>query len=89
MIWKLLGKWSETKENLKMAIEGENYEHTKMYPEFEKMAREEGFEEAIKFFKEVAEVEEQHEKRYQKLLEELEKGEHFKKEEEVMWVCRN
>jgi len=52
-----------------MAIEGEHYEWTKMYPEFEKVAREEGFEDAAKFFKEVAEVEEQHEKRFQRLLE--------------------
>jgi len=89
MIWKLLGKWSDTKENLKMAIEGENYEWAKMYPEFEKVAKEEGFEDAVKFFREVAEVEEQHEKRFQRLLDELEKGEVFKKKEKVMWVCRN
>jgi len=89
MIWKLLGQWSDTKENLKKAIEGENYEHTKMYPEFKKVAQEEGFEDAVKFFTEVAEVEEQHEKRYKRLLDELEKGEVFKKDEKVMWVCRN
>jgi len=74
---------------LKMAIEGERYEWTKMYPEFEKVAREEGFGDAVKFFKEVAEVEEQHEKRYQRLLSDLEKEEVFKKKEKVMWVCRN
>jgi len=89
MIWKLLGQWSETRDNLKKAIEGEHYEWTKMYPEFEKVAREENFEDAVKFFKEVAEVEEQHEKRYQRLLKELEKERIFKKEKGVMWVCRN
>lgn len=89
MIWKLLGEWSDTKENLKKAIEGEHYEWTKMYPEFERVAREEGFEDAEKFFKEVAEVEEKHEERFKKLLEELEKEEVFKKDREVMWVCRN
>ncbi len=89
MIWKLLGEWSDTKENLKKAIAGENYEHTKMYPEFKKVAKEEGFEDAVKFFTEVAEVEEQHEKRYQRLLKELEKGEVSKRKEKVMWVCRN
>ncbi|MEM1534979.1 MAG: rubrerythrin family protein [Candidatus Pacearchaeota archaeon] len=89
MIWKLLGEWSSTAENLKKAIQGENYEHTKMYPEFKKIAEEEGFKDAVRFFTEVAEVEEQHEKRYRKLLEELEKGKVFKKEKEVMWVCRN
>jgi len=89
MIWKLLGQWSKTEENLKKAIEGEHYEASKMYPEFEKIAKEEGFEDAAKFFKEVAEIEEQHEKRYQKLLNDLEKKEVFKKKNKVMWVCRN
>ena len=89
VIWKLLGQWSDTKANLKKAIEGEHYEWTQMYPEFEKIAKKEGFEDAVKFFKEVAEVEEQHEKRYQRLLNDLEKKEVFKKKKKVMWVCRN
>jgi len=89
VIWKLLGKWNDTKENLKMAIEGERYEHTAMYPEFAQTAKKEGFLDALKFFTEVAEVEEQHEKRYQRLLNDLEKKEVFRKKEKVMWVCRN
>jgi rubrerythrin len=89
VIWKLLGKWQNTENNLKMAIEGEHYEWTKMYPEFEKIAREEGFQDAVLFFKEVAEVEEEHEKRFKRLLEELQNGEIFKRKEKTMWVCRN
>lgn len=89
MIWKLLGEWSETKENLRKAIKGEHYEWTDMYPSFRKDAEAEGFEDAVKFFTEVAEVEEQHEKRYRKLLDEFEKNQVFTKDREVMWVCRN
>ena len=68
-----------TAENLAMAAAGENYEHTKMYPEFAKVAKEEGFSEAAKVFTEIGEVEEGHEKRYLKLKENIENGEVFKK----------
>jgi len=78
-----------TKANLKAAAEGENYEHTQMYPEFERVAREEGFSEIAGFFKEVAEVEEEHEKRYLALLKNLEGGKVFKKDKVVRWKCRN
>ena len=65
-------KWiGNTKTNLKAAAEGEHYEWTEMYPGFERVAREEGFTEIANFFKEVAEVEEQHEKRYLALLRNL------------------
>lgn len=79
----------ETKENLRVAAEGENYEHTKMYPEFARIAKEEGFEEAAKVFTEIGEVEEWHEKRYLKLRENIENGTVFVKDGEVYWKCRN
>jgi rubrerythrin len=88
-IFKLLNMLGDTEQNLKHAAEGENFEHTKMYPEFEKIARQEGATEAADFFKEVAEVEEHHEKRYLKLLENLKKDKVFKKEKIVRWKCRN
>jgi len=78
-----------TSANLKTAAEGENYEHTQMYPGFEQAAREEGFSEIADFFKEVAEVEEEHEKRYLALLKNLKEGEVFKKDKVVRWKCRN
>jgi len=59
----------DTNANLKAAVEGEHYEWTQMYPEFERVARDEGFSEIADFFKEVAEVEEEHEKRYLALNE--------------------
>ena len=90
-LWaKQLGYISEDiSDNLKSAISGENYEHTSMYPRMEKEALEEGHEDIAKLFKEVAEVEEAHEKRYKKLLENIENGSVFKKEEVKRWKCNN
>jgi len=78
-----------TRANLKTAAEGENYEHTRMYPEFKQVAREEGFSEIADFFKEVGEVEEEHEKRYLALLKNLNEGKVFKRDKVVRWKCRN
>ncbi len=83
------GKIGTTLENLKAAAEGENYEHTKMYPEFAKIAREEGFEDIAKIFEAIAVAEEFHEKRFKKLAENIEKGVVFKRDEEVVWRCQN
>lgn len=78
-----------TAENLKAAAEGENYEWDKMYPEFAKIAEEEGFDEIAAVFEAIAVAEKQHEKRYQGLLKNLEEGKVFKKDEEVVWRCLN
>lgn len=75
--------------NLKAAVAGENYENTTMYPTMEKEALEEGHPEIAKLFKEVGEVEKAHEARYKKLLDNLEKGEVFKKPEVKKWKCNN
>ena len=80
---------SETKENLGSAAAGENYEHTKMYPGFAKIAEEEGFLEIAAVFRAIAVAEKQHEKRYLVLLENLEKDRVFKREKVVRWRCRN
>ncbi len=83
------GKIGKTAENLLAAAEGEKMEWGTLYPEFEKIAKEEGFEKVAESFKEIAEVEEQHEKRYRKLLENVKKGIVFKRDKEVDWKCRN
>jgi len=88
-IFNFLKALGDTKQNLRTAIEGEHYECAEMYPGFEKVAREEGLTEIADFFKEVAEVEEQHEKRYEKLLKNLEENKVFKKDQVVKWKCRN
>jgi len=85
------GKIGNTEENLLAAAEGEKLEHGQIYPSFEKKAREEGFKDIANSFKEIGEVEEQHEKRYRKLLVNIEKGEVFKKSIalDTKWKCRN
>ncbi len=83
------GKIGTTEKNLLAAAEGEKLEWGTLYPEFEKIAKEEGFEEIANSFKEIREVEVQHEKRYRKLLENIENNKVFKKEKPVKWKCRN
>ena len=71
-LWfKLLSGIGSTKENLQVAIDGENMENTNMYPDFAKVAREEGFEDIAKMFESVAEIEKTHEKHYKLLLNKL------------------
>jgi len=77
-----------TVENLKAAIAGENYEHTKMYPEFADIAEREGYSEIAARLRAIAEAEKHHEERYRKILEEIEAGTVFKKDKDVWWVCR-
>lgn len=83
------GKIGTTKENLLAAANGEQEEWGELYPEFEKIALKEGFKEIAESFHEIAEVEEQHEKRYRKLLKNIEDKKVFKKEKIVKWKCRN
>ena len=83
------GKIGTTEENLLAAAEGELLEWGTLYPDFEKVAREEGFDEIAESFEEIAEVEEEHEKRYRKLLENVKNGTVFKRDEEVEWHCLN
>jgi len=83
------GVIGDTKENLKAAAQGENHEHTKMYPEFASVAEEEGFPEIASTFRAIAVAEKQHEKRYLNLLENVEKEKVFRRESSVKWKCRN
>lgn len=89
-IWlKKLNGIGNTMENLKAAATGENDEWTGMYPKMAQEAREEGFEDIAFLFEGVAKIEQEHEERYKKLLENLEKGAIFKKDGKVYWKCRN
>jgi rubrerythrin len=83
------GKIGTTKENLLAAANGEKEEWGSIYPEFAKIAKEEGFPQIAKSFKEIGEVEEHHEARYRTLLKNIEEGKVFKKDEVVKWKCRN
>ena len=83
------GKIGTTEENLLAAAEGELLEWGTLYPDFAKVAKEEGFLDVAESFEEIAEVEEEHEKRYRKLLENVKNGTVFKRDEEVEWHCLN
>jgi rubrerythrin len=78
-----------TAENLKAAAGGEHYEYSEMYPGFAKIAREEGFNEIAAIFMAIAVAERQHEKRYLDLLKNIENNRVFRREEPVVWRCRN
>ncbi|MCK9220518.1 MAG: rubrerythrin family protein [Bacteroidales bacterium] len=78
-----------TKENLKAAAEGENEEWTQLYPEFEKIAREEGFIEVATAYKTITKVEAEHERRYLKLLQNVSEDKVFIKDGKVWWKCIN
>ena len=83
------GRIGTTAENLLHAAEGEKMEWGTLYPNFEAVARKEGLDKVAESFKEIAEIEERHEKRYRKLLENVNAGKVFKKGEVVEWKCRN
>lgn len=83
------GVIGSTLDNLKAAAEGENEEWTELYPEFARIAEEEGFKEVASAFKLISKVEKAHEERYLKLYENLENGHVFEKGDKVVWKCRN
>ncbi|WP_125153885.1 rubrerythrin [Clostridium rectalis] len=80
---------SDTKTNLEYAANGENEEWNKLYPEFAKVADDEGFHNIANTFRKIAEVEQKHENRYRKLLDNLNKKLVFKKDTKVLWKCGN
>ena len=83
------GKMGTTSENLKAAAEGENEEWTELYPEFAKIADEEGFNEIATAYRMIAKVEKAHEERYSKLFTNLEEGKVFERNGMITWKCRN
>ncbi len=83
------GVIGSTLDNLKASAAGEKHEHTELYPGFAKTAREEGFEEIAKVFEAISVAEKQHEKRYNDLAANIEAGRVFKREDKVVWRCRN
>ncbi len=78
-----------TAENLQSAAAGEHEEWAELYPEFARVAREEGLEAIAKLFEAVSVAEKHHEKRYRDLLANVEAGRVFKKDRPIVWRCRN
>ncbi len=83
------GVIATTAENLAAAAAGENEEWAELYPEFAKIADEEGFPQIANTFRQIAKVEAEHEARYRTLLGRVEAGKVFEREEEIEWQCRN
>ncbi len=78
-----------TAENLKAAADGEHCEAEELYPEFAKVAEEEGFKEIATAYNNIIKAEKEHERRYLKLLERVESGKFFERDKEIYWQCRN
>jgi rubrerythrin len=78
-----------TAQNLKAAAAGEKLEWGTLYPNFADVAEKEGFKEIANTFRHVASVETQHERRYLKLLNNVETGQVFKRPTSIKWKCRN
>ena len=85
----LNGGVGDTKANLLAAAEGENEEWTKMYKEFARVAREEGYDDIAATMEGVAAIEKSHEEEYRRLLELLTTGKTFTRDGKVAWICRN
>lgn len=83
------GRIGTTAENLLAAAKGENEEWDVLYPDFAKVAEEEGFPEIANAFKQISKVEAEHERRYLKLLSRITDGNFFKRDGKIWWQCRN
>lgn len=83
------GVVGETVDNLKAGAAGEEYEWREMYPGFAKTAREEGLDDLANVFEAIAVAEKQHGKRYRDLAANIEAGKVFRRDQEVVWRCRN
>lgn len=78
-----------TEENLAEAAAGENYETTQMYPDFAKVADQEGFKEIASVFRKIAIAEARHRDRYLALQTNVKEGKVFKRSKPQKWICRN
>ena len=85
--FKLAGHLKSTEENLKAAMEGEDYEVRVMYADFAREAEEEGRTDAANLFKQILKIEAHHRDRYKKLLEMVQNGTVYKREEPIKWKC--
>jgi len=83
------GSIQDTRANLEAAAAGEKLEWTTLYPDFGKIAREEGYPEVARSFDQITKVEKFHESRYRTLADRVTKGEVFKRQTVVKWHCIN
>jgi rubrerythrin len=74
--------------HLLSAADGEKAEWSTIYPGMAQVAEQEGFKKAAAAFRNVAAVEEWHEKRYRKLLARVRESTVFKRKTPILWKCR-
>jgi desulfoferrodoxin-like iron-binding protein len=88
MFYNSESSFGNTIENLQSAIDGEKYEHTDMYPDFAKIAKEEGYEEAARLFKGIGKIEVEHEKMFLLMLGRLKNNTVYESDlEDEAWIC--
>ncbi len=88
MLTESENNFGNTAENLQMAIDGESYENTTMYPDFAQIAKDEGHKEAATLFNGIGKIEVEHEKMFQMLLDRLNAGAEFESDnDEEAWIC--
>ncbi|QUH27194.1 rubrerythrin [Serpentinicella alkaliphila] len=68
LIFQFLNEKNNTETNLKISAQSENYEANTMYEEYERVALQEGLEDIAKFFREIAKIEAEHERKFLALL---------------------
>ena len=78
-----------TEENLMNAFMGETAEATAIYKEYEEVARKEGFNEIADFYKELAEVEAEHDFRFRTIYNRLLSSTLYKGDSNSLWQCTN
>ena len=83
------GVVGDTLAQLKAAAEGEKLEWTTLYTNSSDVAKQEGFDKIADVFNHIAEVEQWHERRYNKLIEAVTNGTVFKAPSPALWKCRN
>jgi len=83
------GVIAATADNLQESAAGEHHEAFEMYPDFAKIAKEEGFDDVADCMLHIAEAEKYHEHRYLALRKNIQDGTVFKKAQPIAWRCRN
>lgn len=78
-----------TVQNLEESAAGERYEYTEMYPDFARIATQEGFNDIAATFTAIAVAEQQHEKQYRDFIDNIAAGRVFKRENSEIWYCAN
>lgn len=79
-------KW-DLIENLKLSAEDEFEEYSRIYPEYKKVALDEGFEDIAKLYDMIIQVESCHYKTFTDLHEQIQNGTLYKKQKAVKWKC--